>query len=626
MPLVSFREVSIHFGHSQLLDKVDITIEPGERTCLLGRNGAGKTTLLKLLLKQIEPDTGEVIYQSGLKIAALEQEVPTDTSGSVFDVVSEGLGKVGQLLSQYEALTMKPDHDEKSLDKLHHLQNEIDHLNAWTVQQKVASTLSSLSLDSQLQFEDLSGGLKRRVLLAKALVSEPDLLLLDEPTNHLDIASLEFLENFLPTFQGSILFITHDRTFLQKLANRIIELDRGHIYSFSGTYHKYLANQAERLESEEKANALFDKRLAEEEVWVRQGIKARRTRNEGRVRALKKLREEFSDRRGRQGASQLKASQAERSGKMVVEAKDIHMEYSGQTLIDNFSTTIMRGDKIGVLGPNGCGKSTLLNILLGKLEPDAGSVRLGTKLEVAYFDQLRNQLDDNKTVVDNIGDGGEFIEINGNKVHVYSYLSKYLFTPTRVKDKLSKLSGGERNRVLLAKILSKPCNVLVLDEPTNDLDVETLELLEDLLLEYTGTLLLVSHDRSFINNVVTSTIAFEGNGKVSEYVGGYDDWVAQRNRSVASKSSNQEKKAKSKDKRESKNKLSYMQEKRLAAIPAEIETLDAKITELNNMISEPDFYQKEAEVVRAKTEELASLEAQSAALYEEWEWLEALSK
>lgn len=621
MPILTLRDCSLHFGHHYLLDHAELIVEPGERTCLIGRNGAGKTSLFNLLLKKIQPDSGEVIYQTGLKIKALEQEVPTDLTGTIFQVTAAGLGEIGQLVSDYEDLSLKPDHDEKSLDQLQKLQEQIEHHNAWNQQTQIASVLSTLGLDPHLHFESLSGGLKRRVLLARALVSEPDLLLLDEPTNHLDIESLEFLEKYLPSFPGSILFITHDRMFLQKMAKRIIELDRGHLHSFDGTYQQFLDFQEQRLESEEKANALFDKRLAEEEVWIRQGIKARRTRNEGRVRRLEALRVEAQERRKQQGSAQLLKAGSERSGKIVIEAENISFDYDARQLISDFSTTVMRGDKIGILGPNGCGKTTILNILLGKLQPKSGTVKLGTNLEVAYFDQLRDQLDGDKTVADNVAGGSEFIELNGQKLHIYSYLKNYLFTSARLRDKVSSLSGGERNRLLLAKILSKPCNVLVLDEPTNDLDLQTLELLEELMLEFKGTLLLVSHDRAFINNVVSSVIAFEGDGVVNEYVGGYDAWVAQR----PGRDSNQIEKPKAqkpKSKLQKKG-LSYLEEKRLTELPALIEAQETLIDETQQALANPNLYQTNPEKFAQMTEALSNQEGALNALYQEWELLAA---
>ncbi|MDP2157969.1 MAG: ATP-binding cassette domain-containing protein, partial [Nitrospirota bacterium] len=530
MALVSLQDVRVAFGGPELIDGVTLQIERRERVCLVGRNGAGKSTLLKIIGKEIIPDSGEVILEQGVRIASLDQEVSQHLSGTVFDVVSEGLGSLVGLLAEYHTVSNRLSHSRDTADlmaELERIQHLIESSGGWQMQQRVDTVLSRLGLDPDASVADLSGGYKRKVLLAQALVNEPDLLLLDEPTNHLDIESISWLEEFLLEFGGSLLFITHDRRFLQTLATRIIELDRGRLTDWPGDYTTYLARRQAELDAEATHSALFDKKLSQEEVWIRQGIKARRTRNEGRVRALKELRKQRLARREIIGSASMKLNEAERSGRQVIEAKNISHAYEDQTLIRNFSTTILRGDKIGIIGPNGSGKTTLLKILLGSLDPLGGSVRSGTNLQIAYFDQHRAQLDDNKSVIENVGDGFEHVTVNGRSRHIIGYLEDFLFSSERARSPVKVLSGGERNRALLAKLFTKPSNLLVMDEPTNDLDMDTLDLLEEMLVDYEGTVLLVSHDRAFLNNVVTSTIVFEGNGNVSEYVGGYDDWLRQ---------------------------------------------------------------------------------------------------
>ncbi len=559
MALLTLREVCFSTGNHLLLDHINLVIEPKERIALIGRNGAGKSTLMKLINREISVEGGELIYQTGLVVARLEQEVPLHITGTITDVVAEGL--------------------------------KGSSLEDWEIEYKMGIVLTQLELSPELDFASLSGGMKRRVLLARALAQEPDLLLLDEPTNHLDIESILWLEKFLLHFPAAILFITHDRALLQKIATRIIEIDRGNLTSFPGDHPTYLARKAEMLETEARHNALFDKRLAEEEVWIRQGIKARRTRNEGRVRALKKLREERSLRQNTLGSVSLKTSMAERSGQLVLEAISIGQSFGGQRLINDFSLTIERGDKIGIIGSNGCGKTTFLNILLGKLPPETGSVRLGQNLQIAYFDQLREQLNPNASVADNVMEGSTTIEINGEKKHIISYLQDFLFTPDRARAPLKVLSGGERNRLLLAKLFAKPANVLVMDEPTNDLDVETLDLLEELLIDYKGTLIVVSHDRAFLNNVVTSTIAFEGAGAVYEYVGGYDDWLRQRRTPVATASpSTQSATAAAPPSIPEKKKLSFKAQRELETVETHITTLEAEQEALKQSISDLSFY------------------------------------
>ncbi len=631
MALMTLRNVTLAFGGPPLLDGVDISIEPGERLCLVGRNGTGKSTLMKLLNGELQADSGEVVREQGLRVARLTQEVPHDISGAVFDVVAEGLGKAGALLAEYHHVSQQlAGGDEKLLVKLERIQHELEAVDGWQVNQKVEAVISRLNLPAETDFSALSGGLKRRVLLARELVREPSLLLLDEPTNHLDIESIAWLEEFLLGWGGTLLFITHDRMFLQKLATRIIELDRGQLTSWPGDYETYLRRKQEALDAEAQQNALFDKRLAQEEVWIRQGIKARRTRNEGRVRALKAMRSERSERRERGGTAKIAAHGAERSGKVVIEASGIGFEYAGRVLFSDFSTAIMRGDKIGILGPNGSGKTTLLQVLLGKLEPQQGTVKLGTKLEIAYFDQHRAQLDEEATVLDNVAEGSDRVEINGQSKHIMGYLQDFLFTPERARSPVRTLSGGERNRLLLAKLFTRPSNLLVMDEPTNDLDVETLDLLEELLLDYPGTLLLVSHDRAFINNVVTSTIAFEGGGRLQEYVGGYDDWVRQRGtktqtRGVAAQNAAATSVAKEAKKPAAKgNKLSYKDQRELDALPKRIEELEAEVEALHATMADPAFYQQDGPAIAKPRDRLEVVEQELAQAYVRWEVLEEM--
>ncbi|AOE50642.1 ATP-binding cassette ATPase Uup [Kangiella sediminilitoris] len=625
MPLVTLQQVEVSYGGAPLLDKVDFVIEPGERVCIIGRNGVGKSTLLKVINQEITPEDGGLRFQEGIKVAKLTQEVPHGTKGTVFQVISSGLGQVGELLQQFHQLSVNT--DEKSLEKLARVQQKIEAEDGWAMDQRVQSVVDRLGLSSEASFEELSGGMKRRVLLAQALVEQPDILLLDEPTNHLDIDSIEWLEGFLKAYTGSILFITHDRRFLKSLATRIVEIDRGQLTSWPGDYDNYLRRKEERLAAEEKQNQEFDKKLAQEEAWIRQGIKARRTRNEGRVRRLQAARKERAERRNLIGNVDMKAQIAEMSGKKVIEATSLHKSYQQRVLVDDFSTLIMRGDKIGIVGPNGCGKSTLIKMLLGEEEPDKGAVKLGTKLEVAYFDQHRAQLDESLSAMDNVSDGKDMMTINGKPRHVISYLQDFLFTPERARAPITALSGGERNRLLLAKILAKPSNLLILDEPTNDLDIETLELLEDMLAGYEGTMLLVSHDRDFINNVVTSTIVFEGEGKVREYIGGYDDWLRQRpqSRGAGSASSKTGSKSESKPKPRKKSaKLSYKDQRELDQLPADIAQLEDDIEQLQAKMASPEFYQQPSDDIAEVNSQLAQLEASLEQRFERWEELEAM--
>ncbi|NVK21286.1 MAG: ATP-binding cassette domain-containing protein [Kangiellaceae bacterium] len=630
MPLVTLQQVEVSYGGPALLGHVDFSIEPGERVCLIGRNGVGKSTLLKVINQEIIPDDGEIRFLQGVKVAKLTQEVPSGTSGTVFDVVAQGLGEAGQLLQDFYHLSQQV--DSASLERMGVVQQKIDVINGWAMEQRVQSVINRLSLDGNIDFDELSGGMKRRVLLAKALVEQPDILLLDEPTNHLDIESIEWLEGFLKSYEGSLLFITHDRRFLKNLATRIIEIDRGQLTSWPGDYDNYLRRKAEQLAAEEKQNQEFDKKLAQEEVWIRQGIKARRTRNEGRVRRLEAAREERKQRRKLIGNVNMQAQDAKMSGKKVIEASNVSHSYQDRTLIKDFSTLIMRGDRIGIVGPNGAGKTTLINILLGELKPDHGEVQLGTKLDIAYFDQHRDQLNEKLSAMDNVSDGKDMMTIHGKTRHVISYMQDFLFTPERARAPITALSGGERNRLLLAKILAKPSNFLILDEPTNDLDIETLELLEEMLDNYPGTVLLVSHDRDFLNNMVTSTIAFEGNGTVREYVGGYDDWLRQRpqagnkkgsesniNEKTLANTAKQQTKAKPQQKLK---KLSYKDQRELDALPEQIAELEAAIEALQQDMSQPEFYQQEHDVVQQANDNLQALENDLETKFERWEELE----
>ena len=630
MPLLTLRDIQLSFGTHALLDHVDLSIDRGERLCLVGRNGAGKSTLMKLIAGEIQADDGSIEQAQGLRVARLVQEVPGDTGGSVFDVVAQGLGEEGRLLAEYQQLTRRLEQGEDVMDAFTRVQGAIDDRGAWDASQRVDTVLSRLTLDGDLDFAGLSGGMKRRVLLAQSLVQAPDILLLDEPTNHLDIDAIRWLEEFLRQYEATLVFITHDRAFIRALATRIIELDRGQLSSWPGNYDAYLRGKQAALDAEEKANAEFDKKLSREEAWIRQGIKARRTRNEGRVRALKALRQEFAARRTRQGNVTMSTQEVQRSGKLVIEAQDISHRYGEQSLLRDFSVTVMRGDRIGIIGPNGCGKSTLLRILLGKLTPDAGTVKLGTNLEVAYFDQLRNTLDESKSVIDNVTEGSDILTINGAPKHAVGYLQEFLFEPQRIRQPVSALSGGERNRLLLAKLFTRPFNLLVLDEPTNDLDAETLDLLEEQLAQFKGTLLLVSHDRAFIDNVVTSTLVFE-HGNVNEYVGGYEDWLRQRPDPAASRAAEKPSpvaaapQAKAEAAASPERKLSYAERLELEKLPAELEALEAQISALEARMGEPAFFQQDAATVTEATRELTALQEQLEQRFARWEALDSAS-
>ena len=619
MALINLKNVTVGFGNPPLIDSIDLQIEEGARICLVGRNGAGKSTLMKVLSGELQPDGGEITRAPGLNVSMLPQEVPALLKGTVFDVITEGLGEVSGLLARYHQLAASLGEGGKgAMAEFEKVQHELDLKGGFHAGSRVDSVISRLQLPADADFSSLSGGYKRRVLLGRALVASPGLLLLDEPTNHLDIESIGWLEEFLLGYSGTLLFVTHDRMLLEKLATHIIELDRGSLTSWECDWRTYLARKEALLADEARQRALFDKRLSEEEVWIRRGIRARRTRNEGRVRELVKMRQERAERRELTGGPRMRLQEGESSGKLVIEAKDIGYSYPGASapVIKDFSTTIARGDKVGIMGPNGTGKTTLLKLLLGGLAPDTGSVRLGTRLEVSYFDQHRRVLDDSRTVQDNIGDGNDHVIIDGNARHVIGYLQDFLFSPSRARTPVSALSGGERNRLLLAKLFSKPSNVLVMDEPANDLDAETLDLLEELLANYSGTVLLVSHDRAFLNNVVTSTIVFE-NGTVNEYVGGYDDWVRQRPR-MAKKTTEQglaKKPVRELTKKPARAKLSYNDKRELAELPGRIERLEADQHRLSEAMSDPDFYRNDAEKAAASSARLLEIEQELGAAY-----------
>lgn len=635
MAILILQNISLAFGDRPLLKELDFTLEKGDRVALIGRNGEGKSSLLKVILGDVIPDDGEIVIDRGYRIASLSQEIPRDLTQTVYDVVAEGIPKVGQKLVEYHQLLLQPA-DQMDLDKLGHLQQEIDALDGWSLDQKVMTIITQLSLPKDEIIANLSGGWIRRVLLGKALVSDPDLLLLDEPTNHLDIDAILWLEEMLlKNYSGALLFITHDRQFLGKIANKIIELDRGVLSEFPGDYQNYQRRKEEMSHAESQERALFDKRLAEEEVWIRQGIKARRTRNEGRVRALKVMREQFSERISKQGTAKLNFEEGKESGKRVISAENISYSIGDKDIICDFSTTLMRGDRIGLIGANGAGKSTLLKLLFQQLEPQSGKVDVGTKLEIAYFDQLRSALDLEKSVIDNVAEGSDFVEINGKKQHIIGWLQDFMFTPEKARSPVKALSGGERNRLLLAKLFAKPANVIVLDEPTNDLDIETLEVLEELLLSFEGTLLIVSHDRAFIDKTVTSTLVFEGNGEISQYVGGYTDWLDSKEsqKYFNNTSSGQQSKVEKKtpvvekqmpesDVKTPKVKLSYKETRELETLPKLLETLEQEINALSQQTQSGDFYQKDhleqSKVLDTLTEKNEALEE----AFMRWEELE----
>ena len=649
MPLIQLQRVDYSVGGPLLLEHVDLAIEPNERVCIVGRNGEGKSTLLRLLAGEIVPDDGEVRVQGGVRIARLAQEVPQDTHGSVFDVVAQGLGELGALLAQYHHLIGEHSTESGDMVALGAVQAKIEAQHGWDLDRRVQQVLARLELPEEADFAALSGGMKRRVLLAQALVRAPDLLLLDEPTNHLDIEAIAWLEEFLRGASFSLAFVTHDRSFLRALATRIVEIDRGQVTSWPGDYDNYLRRREERLHAERQANALFDKKLAQEEVWIRQGIKARRTRNEGRVRDLMQLRRERAARRELGGNARMTLATSQASGKKVIEARGVDYTWrdamrGDKVILRDFSTAIMRGDRVGIIGPNGSGKSTLLHILLGTLQPQRGDVVLGTGLEIAYFDQHRAALREDQSALDNVAGGREYIELDGQRKHALGYLQDFLFSPERARAPITRLSGGERNRLLLAKLFAQPSNLLVMDEPTNDLDVETLELLEELLAAYQGTLLLVSHDREFIDNVVTSTLVLEGNGRVGEYIGGYTDWVRQRPAGAGNTFSrhpgasrdpvppavgtktpdsglrrgDEEEKAAAPAKR----RLSYKDARELEQLPARIEALESDIAQRTQAMHDPAFFKQDNAAIAAANAALAQLQRELDAAYARWQALE----
>ncbi len=631
MPLLRLDKASLHYGTQVLLDEVDLTLARGDKLGLLGRNGAGKTTLLKILAGELSPDGGERWLRPGVRLARLQQTLPEGDDLSVYQVVAAGLAEAGQLLAEYHRLV----HDEQGsdLDALARVQQQLESADGWTLQQRVDTTLSQLQLPGDATMGELSGGWRRRVALAQALVCEPDILLLDEPTNHLDIPAINWLEEQLRSFRGSLILITHDRRFLQNVANSIAELDRGHLTVWRGDYRGFLRHREQQLQAEERANELFDRKLAQEEVWIRQGIKARRTRNEGRVRALEAMRRERANRRDRQGNAAFDVEGAGKSGKIVAELRHVSHAFGERRVIDDFSTIIQRGDRIGIVGANGAGKSTLVRIILGELQPDSGEVRLGSKLEVAYSDQLRGNLDSEKNLIDNVCGGQEFIEINGKRRHAISYLGDFLFSPERVRTPVKALSGGEQNRAVLARLFSKPANLLVLDEPTNDLDIETLELLEEILLSFEGTVLLVSHDREFMDNVVTSLLVVAGNGRVTEHAGGYSDWLARGGRleelshapgaEATTAAAAPARPAAAADSAGKKRKLSYKDQRELDALPGLIETLEQRQQALEETVAGADFYQQDHSRVQQALDELAGVQRELDTAFERWTELES---
>lgn len=636
MALITIHNGLLAFGDHPLLDHADFALQENERVCLVGRNGAGKSTLMKVLAGETIMDDGKMQVMQDVVVSRLEQDPPRDQEGNVYDYVAGGLKEVGQQLKIYQDLLdlVAVEPTETNIKRLSAIQEQLEHAGAWRFEDRIKNVLSALKLDGHTKLTDLSGGWQRKAALARALVCDPDVLLLDEPTNHLDVTTIEWLEGFLKDFRGSIIFISHDRAFIKSMATRIVDLDRGKLNSFPGNYDKYLVEKEEQLRVEDMQNAEFDKKLAQEEVWIRQGIKARRTRNEGRVRALKKLREERSERREVQGKVNLQIDDAARSGKIVFEAENLQYSIDGKSIVKDFSFNIMRGDRIALVGPNGCGKSTLLKLLLGELQPDSGRLHCGTKLEVAYFDQYREMLDPEKSVIDNLADGKQEVTIGGRQRHALSYLQDFLFAPKRARTPVKALSGGEKNRLLLARIFLKSNNLLVLDEPTNDLDIETLELLEDLLANYQGTLLLVSHDREFVDNTVTSSWIFEGDGVIEEFVGGYHDAQQQRQQVLQSRNAEKVVKAekvveespKTTPSKAKSKKLSYKLQRELETLPVKLEELEAEIEALQEQVNSPDFFGQPVEATQPILDKLAATEQELEIAFERWEELEAMQQ
>ncbi|WP_061489725.1 ribosomal protection-like ABC-F family protein [Legionella pneumophila] len=614
MSIVSLNGASLILAGNCILDRADLQIQSQDRIALVGRNGAGKSTLLKILQGELVLDSGQIQRSSGLRISGLVQEVPGAEGESVYHFLVKSLGETGEVLSQFHEFTKQGD-----MDKLAKCQQRMDNLNAWHLLPEIETMASRLGIDIHEQMSNLSGGMKRRVLLGAALLAKPDLLLLDEPTNHLDVEAIEWLENYLKSFSGAVMVVTHDREFLSQIATSILEIDRGKLYLHHCNYETYLDRRESIRLSEQKQNDLFDKRLAEEEAWIRTGIKARRTRNEGRVRALKAMREQYKARRNQLGTVKSLNLDVSRSGALVVEANKVSYAINDKPIIKDFSLLMTRGDKLGIIGPNGCGKTTLVRLLLGEIKPDAGTIKLGTGLQVAYFDQLRRHLLEDQTVMFNVGEGADYVTINGKQKHVASYLKEFLFSSDRFNQPVSSLSGGERNRLLLAKLFAKPVNLLVMDEPTNDLDIETLELLEAVLADYPGTLILISHDRAFINQVVTSVLVYEGNGKFNEFVGGYDDYKKhqltrneQQTKSPVSKRNSPEK---------AKN-LSFNEQRELSKLPQQIEAVEKKIEALHSQMASSEFYQQDAKIISEVTQLLAKEEALLNQYFTRWEELE----
>jgi ATP-binding cassette subfamily F protein uup len=627
MSLLRFNEISLDFGELKILHETGFSIESGERVCLIGRNGAGKSTTLKLITGEIEADRGEIVRSTDLVISQLRQSLPEAMDLRVRDIVRSGLAETELLVEKYQQQS-KLELDRDGMRELATLHARIDAHDGWHIDQRVDETITELNLPADKKMSELSGGWRRRVALAHALVQKPDLLLLDEPTNHLDIATIKWLENRVYTWPGAVLFITHDRVFLQRLATRILEIDRGKLTSWPGSYDNYLIRKEKSLEDEEAANARFDKKLAQEEVWVRQGIKARRTRNEGRSRALFKMREQRARRTARDGQARIYIEEADRSGRKVIRARNVCYRFGDEPLIENFSIKIMRGDRIGLIGNNGVGKTTLLRLLLGDLEPMSGTLKHGTNLEIGYFDQLRQSLDLDKSVAYNVGEGRTYIKLNGKDRHIVGYLKGFLFSPKRAATPVKALSGGERNRVILAKLFTQPANLLVLDEPTNDLDIETLEVLENKLTEYGGTLIVVSHDREFLDNVVTSTIVFEDDGHIQEYVGGYSDWLRQGHALAEIDSpygaEARKRQAAKKRRRKKATKLSYKDQRELDQLPAEIESVEASIADMQQKLADPEFYSQDHVIVQTAVQELADAEATLEQRVDRWSELEKL--